>query len=134
MFSAVSMGSPACSSCDTQSVIGYPDGQWFPDSEWTYYEAHIKFASGPEWENGVVEVWYGDEVKLSVSGVDNRNINHEGQYINHVSFSDYSAYSDSEVGSMWIDNVVISTERVGPIGGTSVPVVPEPPVNFRSAE
>lgn len=110
----VSYGGPGCSACDTQATTKYPSGSWFPSEEWTYYEAHIKFAQGPEWGNGIIEVWYGNEQKLSVTGIDNRNTNHEGLDIGVVSISDDSSSAPSAVGYMWIDNLVISTERIGP--------------------
>jgi hypothetical protein len=107
-----------CILCDCQNTLNYT-GDWFPGSEWTYYEAHIKFADGPEWNNGVVEVWCGDDKKLSAHGVNNRNSAHNGLYISRISFSDYSRNPDSEVGYMWIDNIVISDDRIGPVGGSS---------------
>lgn len=127
MFGGVSFGSLGCTRCDTQNVLNYPDGQWFPNAEWTYYEAHIKFASAPDWNNGMVEVWYGDEVKISAGNVDNRNSNHEGLYINHISISDYAADPDADVGYMMIDDLVVATERIGDLPDT---IEPSAPINL----
>lgn len=114
LFSAVSYGAD-CISCDTQTTLNYPGGRWVPESEWTYYEAHIKFAEGPQWNNGVVEVWYGDEQKMSITNVNNRNSAHDGLNISYVSLSEYSSMPDEQVGYMYIDDIVISTEYIGPI-------------------
>jgi hypothetical protein len=119
-----------CSECDTQSALPFPGGRWFPSSSWTYYEAHIKFAEGPNWHNGIVEVWYGNDQKLSVTGVNNRNSAHEGLNISYISISDYSNNPDSQVGDMWIDNIVVSDTRIGRIGNNQDYTPPSGVTNF----
>ena len=111
MFNHVHYGAPTVCYGDSTAVTDY-DEAWFPSSEWTYYEAHIKFADAPNYDNGEIDVWYGDEHKMSVSGLTNRNSQHIG-HISYISIMDYCNHPhDTELGQTYIDNLIISDERI----------------------
>ncbi|BBO88518.1 hypothetical protein [Desulfosarcina ovata] len=121
---------------DTSNVEDYNlSGLFFPSSEWTCYEYHIKFAQAPEWNNGIFEAWV-DGVKVAAHyNINNRGTEQSGLYIDEINFDGYGQSSDSAIGYRYIDEVVVSTEPIGTLdsdqSNTSSLTAPE---NFRVQE
>jgi hypothetical protein len=112
-----------------ENVTGSIDanGLFTETQDWHSFEVHIKLASSPSAADGLVEIWLDgvkqgamDEYRYGFYPYDEAPDNlfptdQLGVGINYISIMDNASYFDwSEQAYIYIDDVVISTEYIGP--------------------
>jgi hypothetical protein len=96
-----------------QTVVfkDYPHG-----SDWLCIEAHIKL-NDPGQSNGIEEFWINNQLEARRT-----NQNHVGIYtdygLNQVVFDNYWNGGPDQQNTIYRDNFVISTQRIGCLGDT----------------
>ncbi len=108
-------------------------------NEWICLEAHIRVNSGLSQTNGIIEAWVNGEKKIDYQAIEVWNA---PATVTGLMMSGYwncavppgncaSAQDYKETMYRWVDNIVMSTSRVGCLSGAP-DLRPKPPLNLRT--
>jgi hypothetical protein len=89
------------------------------DGKWHHFEAYMKYNENGK-RNGEYKVWFDGELKLHAVNVKNRN-NLNTRKFERVALGDFHHDGGNTTWNIWYDDVVISTNYIGPADGLSPP-------------
>lgn len=91
-------------------------------NRWFCIEAHVKL-NDPGQSNGVNEFWVDGKLEVRKSNLDFVNT-YNAYAINAIFFENYWNTGSPKEQERYFDNIVVSTQPIGCIGGTQLPQAP----------